>query len=462
MKKIISFVLVLSLVIGLAAIGFSDSHEDQEEVIEQKVMTVQSAGIERAPYIGPLEGEKMKGEVEDYVYYHFPAIKYETEHPGVDIKLKGEVYPYGDMLKSIMLAVTSQSTFDYVEMDDIWLGKVAASGYLSDKYSDQYEKWANDLGMYDVFKKGSSYKGTYYGLWRSTDTRAIWVWKDVLHEAGYTMEDIMTCEGMLEALPDITETAKEDFGMAGGLEYPFNGKWVVDQWYGWLYQLGGKILEQNEDGEWVAGFNNEAGYRSLNYVKKLKESGATMQRSWQWMLANFLDRNYAMTYEGSWDIGAIHSKYPDLSVQEIKEKIGVIPTTVFEGHDMRVLTGGWLWTIPETAKHPDVAFEVLMEVFEDREAYAEMTAYQGEFPTTDWIWESPTYKERMIGETLPKEWFDRFREGVAGGVWRPFFPEYPEIQKELWDATQKVVMGKATAEKALATAEKKVNQLMED
>jgi ABC-type glycerol-3-phosphate transport system substrate-binding protein len=462
MKKGISLLLVLSLIVGVTVVGLADSHEDDKKVIEQKVMTTESAGIERAPFLGPLAGEDMKGKVEDNVYYHMPVVKYEMEHPGVDIQLKGEVHPYGDMLKSMTLAVTSQSTFDYIEMDDIWLGKIAESGYLSDDYSEQYKKWANDLGMYDVFKKGSTYKGKWYGLWRATDTRAIWVWKDVLHEAGYTMEDIMSAEGLLNALPDITKTAKEGFGMAGGLEYPFNGKWVVDQWYGWLYQLGGKILKQNEDGDWVAGFNNEAGYRSLNYVKKLKENGATMRRSWQWMLANFLDRNYAMTYEGSWDIVSILEKYPDKSVQEIKEKIGVIPTTVFKGHDMRVLTGGWIWTIPETAEHPDVSYDVLTEMFEDREAYAEMTAYEGKFPTTEWVWESPTYKERMIGEVLPKEWYDRFREGVSGGVWRPFFPEYPDIQKELWDATQKVVMGKATAKEALSTAEKNVNELMED
>lgn len=462
MKKLTIFLVVFSLIFsGMVVAGFAQ--ETEKEVIKLKVLGGETSAPERADYFGLFEKaskesvEKLSPEVRN----SFPVAKYEFKHPGVDIQIEGEAPPYGDMLKEIQLAVSSRASYDLIEMDDIWLGQIAESGYLSAKHSDQYEKWANDLGFYDVFKKGSKYKGKYYGLWKATDTRAIWVWKDVLHAAGYTMEDIRSAKGLLNALPEITKTAKEEFGMSGGLEYPFNGKWVVDQWYGWLYQLGGKILKQNEDGEWVAGFNNEAGYESLNYVKKLKEAGATMRRTWQWNLANFMDRSYAMTYEGSWDFLTIKNEFPNLSPAEIQEKIGMIPTTVFEGEEMRVLTGGWLWTIPKTANHPDLTFNILTEIFADRKAYAQHLAYEAKFPTSEKLWESSLYQEKML-ENMPEEWFESFQNGVEGGVWRPFFPEYPKIQKALWDATQKVIMGKATAKEALTTAEKKVNNLMED
>lgn len=462
-----NLVILVVVVIAVAAgVGYYLMSGEEEGAGEETITLKVISGSPAEPwheYLGPVEEEEnVCKEEHPKMYNALPVTQYEKEHD-VDIKLEVEEYPYGDQLQAMKLAATSESTYDLIRTDDIWLGTIAATGYYSTEYSDEYKEVAEDIGLYDVFERGSSYEDEWYGIWDQTDTRAIWVWKDVLNEAGYTMEDISTNEGLLNTLPDINQTAKQEFDMSGGLEYPFNGKWTVDQWYGWMYQLGGSILKQ-EDGEWVAGFNNEAGYRTLEFVDDLEESGATFKDTWQWNLPNFLDRKYAMTYEGSWDISTINTsdQFGNMPVSEYDEHLGVIPTTTWKGEDIRVLTGGWMWCIPETANHPDVAFEINMQYLrENRDAYAYMLGTEGHFPTSEALWNNSIYKDQIL-KTMPESWFNRFREGVEGGLWRPFFPEYPQIQQELWNATQKVVLDQASPEEALSTAEQNVNDLMQE
>lgn len=434
LKKILVVVLGLSIIIG---IGTVSAQEAKKKIVLRALI---SDGHQ--PYFRKME------EV------------YEAKHPNVDLEIQVDAYKYSLVLKQIRLATVAKTKYDLVTVDDIWVGEIGASGYLSPKYSDSYQRWADEHGLYDIFKRGSRYKGTYYGIWYQTDTRGIWVWKDVLHKAGYTMEDIMTNEGLLKALPKITKVAKEEFGMAGGLEYPFNSKWVVDQWYGWLYGLGGSILKQ-VDGKWKAGFDNQAGYQSIQFVKDLKEAGASFTKSWRWHCTDMRARKYAMVYEGNWCWPDFRKDFPDLTIDQIKEKLGFIPTTRWEGKKLRVLTGGWFMSVPKYARHPDIAHEAFMLLLNNREAYAEALNAAGHQPTSEWMWESPTFKKAFL-KTWPETWAERIKEGIAGGVWRPFFPEYPEIQERLWEATQKVVTGKATPEEAMGTAASKVNELMKE
>ncbi len=455
MKKIALSLLVLGLVLGLGLVGFGE----EKEVITLKVMTTPHPGAPHYGYLGPVGDGTTQEQIPEW-YENSPVVVYEKNHPNVDIKLDVDVVPKSNYTKQLYLAVSANKKYDLVRIDEMQVAQLAETGYFTPQFSEDYKQWAEDKGLYPNFVDGSTYEGDMYGVLDRTGSRAIWVWKDVLHAAGYTMEDISTAEGLLEALPDITETAKEEFGMSGGLEYPFDAGWVVDQSWGWLYQLGGSILEKNEDGEWVPGFNNEAGVKTLNYIKDLVGAGATLQRDWQWMLANFMDRKYAMTYEGSWAVSAVTSAYPDKSHEELVDMVGVIPTTVFEGKDLRALAGGWMWMIPRAAPHPEVAHDVLMTMLNNRESYAHMLIQEGNLPTSEWMFEAPQYKNKVTKD-IPEPWYEQFQRGVAGGVHRPSLAKYSQIQKAFWDATQKVVVGGVSAEKALDSAAKQVRNILE-
>jgi len=455
MKKLAVLTLTLSLILGLGLVGAGQD----KEVITLKVMTTPHPGAPHYGYLGPVGTGETKEKMPEW-YENSPVQIYEENHPNVDIKLDVDVVPKSNYTKQLYLAVSSNKKYDLVRVDEMQVAQLAATGYFTPQFSEDYEQWAEDKGLYENFVKGSTYDGKFYGILDRTGSRAIWVWKDVLHEAGYTMEDVSSAEGLLEALPEITETAKEEFGMSGGLEYPFDAGWVVDQSWGWLYQLGGSILEKNEEGEWEPGFNNEAGVKTLNYIKNLVDNGATLQRDWQWMLANFMDRKYAMTYEGSWAVSAITSKYPDKSHEELTDMIGVIPTTKFEGKELRALAGGWMWMIPRAAPNPDIAHEVIMTMLNNRESYAHMLVQEGNLPTSEWMFDAPQYKD-MVTKDIPEPWYEQFRRGVAGGVHRPSLEQYSQIQKAFWDATQKVVVNDVPAEEALDAAAKQVRDILE-
>lgn len=457
-KKIGILLISLSLVLSLSLVA-AGQDSDEKETITLKVMTTPHPGPDHYGYLGPAGDGTTEEEMPEW-YENSPVRVYEKNNPNVDIELDVDIVPKSNYTKQLYLAVSSNKKYDLVRVDEMQVAQIASTGYFTPQFSDEYEEWAEDKGLYDNFVKGSTYDGDFYGILDRTGSRAIWVWKDVLHEAGYTMEDISTAEGLLEALPDITETAKEEFEMSGSLEYPFDGGWVVDQSWGWLYQLGGSILDKNEDGEWVPGFNNEAGVKTLNYVKNLVDNGATLQRDWQWQLANFMDRKYAMTYEGSWAVSAITSEYPDKSHEELTDMIGVIPTTQFEGKELSALAGGWMWMIPRAAPNPEVAHEVVMTMLNNRKSYAHMLVQEGNLPTSEWMFESPEYKE-MVTEDIPEPWYEQFRRGVAGGVHRPSLEEYSQVQKAFWDATQEVVVNDVPAERALDEAASEVEKILE-
>ncbi|MBS3788738.1 extracellular solute-binding protein [Candidatus Bipolaricaulota bacterium] len=461
MKKITLGILVLSLTVGLA-LSFSTTSFSQDEKIKLKAIGGLSSPYKRITFLGPDEPEKAREHVSESHYNHFPLISYNQANPDKQVDLDIYIPPFSDLMKEEMLALTGGDPYDVMVMDHMWLGKFAESGYLEDKYSDVYEKWADDFGMYEGYRNGSSYEGTFYGLWRSTDSRALWVWKDVLHAAGYTMEDIKSAEGLLEALPEINKVAKKEFGMEGAMEFNFSGKSALGYWYGWLYQLGGKILKKNEDGEWRAGFDNEGAYKAANYLKKLDEAGATLKRTWQYNLTNFLDRRYAMTFEGGWNVSDLNTHWPDKTPEEIQVKVGMVPQPTFKGKEMRTLTGGFIMVIPKAGNNKDLMNHIMMDhLFRNEKNYAHMLLDQGKFPTSEKIFENEIYQEGML-EKMPDEWYSKFKKAIAGGILRPYVPEYSSIAQEIWIALQKVVSGKATAEKAFSAAANKVNNMMKE
>ncbi len=461
MKKLTIGVLVLTLIVGLGFLSNKSFAQDQEEITLKAIGGLTSP-YKRITFFGPEDPGKAREHVSEEHFNSFPLISYNQANPDKNVNLDLYIPPFSDLVKEEMLAITSGQPYDIMVVGQVHLGKFAATGQLTSKLSDAYEKWAEDWGMYEMFQKGSKYKETYYGLWRSADSRALWVWKDVLHAAGYTMEDIRTAEGLLEALPEINKVAKEEFGMDGALEYNFSGKVATDWWYGWLYQLGGKILKKNDEGEWRAGFNNEAGYKALDYLKKLDEAGATLKRTWQYNLVNFLDRRYAMTFEGNWNTSDLKENWPNKSPEEIQVEVGMVPQPTFEGKEMRTMTGGFIMVTPESAKHKDVTQEILMKhLFRNPENYAQMLLDQGKFPTNEKMFNSPTYQKGILNK-MPDEWLNKFQKAVSGGILRPAVPEYSSIQHEIWVAMQKVVSGKATAEEALSAAANKVNKMMKE
>ncbi len=228
MKKLTSVMLALTLILGLGLTlprkSFADSHEEVEKITIKAIGGL-SSPYKRVTYFGPDKEDLAKAKkVKSGEFFNsYPLISYNRENPDKQVYLDTFIPPFSDLRKEQMLALISGQPYDFLVMDNQWLGQYAEGGYLEDDYSDSYKKWADDYGMYETFREGSTYKGTMYGIWRETGTRALWVWKDVLRASGHTMEDIESAEKLLKALPDIRETAIEEFDMSGAMEYRFTG-----------------------------------------------------------------------------------------------------------------------------------------------------------------------------------------------------------------------------------------------
>jgi multiple sugar transport system substrate-binding protein len=90
------------------------------------------------------------------------------------------------------------------------------------------------------------------------------------------------------------------------------GSGVAEKFWTIMHQFGGSLVEQTEDGSWVAGYNNEAGAEALRYYVDLVNKLDTVNPELRGDAEGFQLGTTAMFIRESWVIGDIAGKTPDL------------------------------------------------------------------------------------------------------------------------------------------------------
>jgi len=371
--------------------------------------------------------------------------KFEEEHPNIDLEIKYMVYPYGEMHKKLVTMAAANAEADIVSIDQIWLGEFVEAGYIKD-ISNEAKAWGIEDKLYAPYVKGCMYDGNYYAVWAWTDARLMWYRKDILEKANVEPGDLKTWEGFLKAVPKIKDVAEAE-GM-GGVAFP-GAPWLVDWWYPYLFENGGKILVKTNGG-YKAGFDNEAGIKAANYLLEMKKAGVEFPTVWKWG-EEFAGGRYVVWFGGTWVLG----KFSEEEQANISEKIGVMMFPAPSGKESRTLSGGWLLAIPSTSKHPDIAWEFIKCML-DPDVLTPVLAEYSYLPTQKVIAEDSAYASQLE-EEIP--FWPVFREALTKGAARPNMPEYPKVAEILYEELSKVVYEKTTPEDAVHTAAEKVNAL---
>ena len=122
-------------------------------------------------------------------------------YPNFDIQLKYLEYP-SNLLQSQLLKIlngtTTSGSIDLISLDQIWLGKFAQKGLLTD-LTNYTKIWGRQNDLYLENWDGGTYGGRVYGIWAWTDIRGIWYWKDLLGKASVNPHSLKTWDGYIAA-----------------------------------------------------------------------------------------------------------------------------------------------------------------------------------------------------------------------------------------------------------------------
>ena len=376
-----------------------------------------------------------------------PAIaEMRTRHPDLDLHINYTAYPYDQVKKQMLDALSNQTHVDLISLDQIWLGEFAERSLLTD-LTDRMKNWGRFSDFYAANLDGTVYNDRIYGIWAWTDVRGIWYWKDLLGQAGVDPNSLKTWDGYIASAKKLNSVLRpqgiEGIHLTGASHSP-------DIWYPYLWMLGGYIIEPR-DGHptegvyWFPAYNSSEGVRALEFIKSQVEAGIKPQEEHLWG-EEFLDRKFAVMIE------ALQHHIPLSTPEkrmEFEQKVGFIPMFPVPNLDNKsaTLMGGWALSIPSTSVHKDLAWELITTILEPK-ILAPYLAAHANLPTQIPIGEG-NYSQ-AANNTIP--YYSHLIDMIENGYNRPNIPEYPPIAEHIKQALDDVYHGLKEPKQALDEA----------
>jgi multiple sugar transport system substrate-binding protein len=165
-RIMISIGLVLNIAIIYAGFGMNFTLAEPQEQNKQQRQQITLTAI--------LEDQ---GDPARWKSLLQPAMQeLKARHPNISIELNYTTYPYDQASAHMLDVLTNKTPIDLISIDQIWLGKFAEKGLLTD-LTNYVTKWGKIHDWYQTNFAGGVYKGKVYGIWAWTDVRGIWYWK---------------------------------------------------------------------------------------------------------------------------------------------------------------------------------------------------------------------------------------------------------------------------------------------
>lgn len=263
-----------------------------------------------------------------------------TRHPELDIRIKFIEFPGNESRLRILSALTNKSSVDIISVDQIWLGKFAEKGVLTD-LSNYTQRWGRASDWYESNWDGGAYNDRIYGIWAWTDVR------------GMCPDSLKTWDEYITAAKKINNNLKGEVIQGVHLS---GVDTAVDMWYPYLWMLGGAIVESRpghptKDFYWSPSYNSTQGVKALEFIKDQVQAGVNPQTKF-FDTAFAQNKSFAVMLAGSWMPG----EFPSQQWPDLEEKLGFIPMFPVPStkNDTATTMGGWLLSIPLSSKNKDL------------------------------------------------------------------------------------------------------------
>lgn len=352
-------------------------------------------------------------------------------HP--EIKVNVRTVQFEDMVNDLARAIATNSGPDITYIDNPEVALFASRNLLLD-LGPYIEKSAT-VDPADIFPgplSSVTYEGGIYGLPRGANTIALYYNADMFRAAGLDPDTPpKTWEELYEAAKALTDPSKNVYGLAFSAVGNEEGTF---QFLPWLQMTGGDYDDVDTPG----------GVEVLTTWKKILDerlaSPDTLIRGQYESTATFVSGNAAMAISGPWELPRLTSeaKFDYRAALLPVPEVGATRASALGEGDNVILAN---------SDNPDAAFKVI-EYF-----YEQMPRVWNQFGML------PASKVDVENPNNP-EIYAVFEESMQYARNRGPHPEWPKISKAIQTAIQSTLTGQATAEDALATAQRQIDGVL--
>jgi multiple sugar transport system substrate-binding protein len=315
-----------------------------------------------------------------------------------------------------------------------------------DSYKDQYLDFAWEEMQFD---------GKPYGLPMETDARGLWYRPDLLQQAGVDPAELNSDNGPV-TLDKVREIARK-VDQKDGSAYTRAGfiPWYDQGWhYTWGFAHGGEFYDDSACKVTPTHEGVVAGYEFMrDWAQEMNPRQAQSFLSTYAQCTGpytcppinpaqhpFMTGNLAMVVTGNWFIGQLEQYKPDAAAE-----VTFIPVPN-EGDESATWAGGWSVVIPEGAKNPEGAWELIKW----------WAGPEGQRQYAEGAKQIPTVTELVEDDSLFTGHYSFFRDLLDVAKNRPPLPVGALYWDELTAAGEAVILGDEQPEAALQQVEERV------
>lgn len=314
---------------------------------------------------------------------------------------------------------------------------------------------------WDAFPQGMkdmpSMNGSVYAIMYNTDTRVLFYRKDVLEAAGVELpfeprswEDIFAAAQMIQDnVPDVIPMEVES-GTIWGEGTTMDGFFML------FRGAGGELLDP-EDGKWVV--ESPALLEAFTFYETMFGEGYSAAEPfmepepWVFYLQEGLangDVGMAVVVNVVWGLYGPEGPW---AIDNRDEVLAWTPMPAREpgagmnGLDFTSMGGGWGWAISSTSENPDLAWE-FVQFMTSADAIASYTAGVGGIPTRLDAQVDDDHVAAITEQVMPYQSF------------RPLSSHYNRVSEQIQIATERIMLGEATAAEAMELFAQAVEQIV--
>jgi multiple sugar transport system substrate-binding protein len=394
-----------------------------------------------------------------------PAFEQQMAAKGTPVKVRLVEFGGSDeeLKAQYALDLKAGKGHDVMAFDGFWTAEFVAGGLIKplDEIAgpevNQWEGWAH---IPDRVQALLMYQGKRYGIPTGTDVRVIWYRKDLFQKAGLpanwqptSWEDIFAAARQIKkALPDVIPM-QVNAGTAMGEATTMQGFYPV------LLSAGSFIYDWDKN-KWIV--RSPAMLDALNFYKRVyldeKLGDARLQlikEGRNQSFALFRDGKIAMLWEGDcfWRSVLNPAAKSEWAIPNRDEVVGWAkipakePGKGYRGQDFVTISGGTGFILNPNTKHPKEAWAFLSFMF-SKEMLMEFQKIEPRIRARDDV---PVTGDPVMTELVKL---------LPLTTVRPMLPAYPKVSQAAQLATERVVSGEMTPERAMEAYAKEVTDLV--
>ena len=285
----------------------------------------------------PAEAETItvwSGFPEMVPFYEHVAEGMRDEFP--DLEVVVEAVPLREHERRIALSVAAGTAADVIELAYSTAQRYLEAGALQPA-PDTVSGFVGDTAHFSAFfQEAATHDGQIYGAPLFRGQGALFYNTDMLAAAGLegpptTMADYTAYAEALTQRGDNGDPTVSGWSLrlSGG------GQGIAEKFWINLFQFGGSVLMQTEDGGWVSDYANEAGRQALGQYLDNLYGLNTVSIEMPADAEAFQRGQTAMFIRESWVIGDTASKAPDLNYATAPLPVGsiVLPVNLYVTSD---------------------------------------------------------------------------------------------------------------------------------